>query len=170
MSKLFRPIHLVAGVACLAVASCGGGDGQASAGSAQREFQEAALEHAECMRRKGIEIPDPKPGQGLVLDGGDVDPERLERAQQECDREVGRLPLPELSAEDQREFRDAALAHARCMRRHGVDMPDPKFGPNGSATIELGAVPPMEDPAFREAARKCRGHLARAVPEPGGER
>ena len=35
------------------------------------------------------------------------------------------------------DFREAALKHARCMREHGVDVPDPKFGPGGAVTMEM---------------------------------
>jgi hypothetical protein len=35
------------------------------------------------------------------------------------------------------DFRQAALRHARCMREHGIDVPDPKFGPNGSVDLVI---------------------------------
>ena len=37
-------------------------------------------------------------------------------------------------AEARQEMQDAALAFARCMRQHGVDMPDPTFTDNGSGS------------------------------------
>jgi hypothetical protein len=149
-----------AAVTSLALAACGGGEGATSSRSDQERFQEAALKHAECMRRQGIDVPDPKPGQGVLLNGADVSPDRVMQAQEACDEELGELPAPELSARDQREFRDAALKHARCMRRNGIEMPDPTFGADGGARIELEDAPPLDDPRFKAAQQKCREHLA----------
>src|SRR5262245_41418285 len=39
------------------------------------------------------------------------------------------------------EFADSARKFAKCMREHGVDMPDPKIGDGGSISIELGGNP-----------------------------
>ncbi len=160
-----------AAVTCLALAACGGGKASGTAGKPDDEkFQQAALERAECMRRHGVDVPDPKPGGGLVFNGRDVDPERLERAARECDEELGPLPTPRLSEEDEREFREAALEHARCMREQGIDFPDPTFGPNGRVRLELKDGIPMDDPAFQAADEKCRKHLpgAQAGPFGGG--
>jgi hypothetical protein len=44
--------------------------------------------------------------------------------------------------------RQAALAYARCMRQHGIDMPDPKFDAQGHVQQQLpGGVGP-DDPKF----------------------
>ena len=45
---------------------------------------------------------------------------------------------PELSDEEAAEFKQAALANARCMREHGVEkFPDPTFDENGGAQIRM---------------------------------
>jgi hypothetical protein len=153
-----------AAMTALALAACGGGEGSgAAAKSDQEKFQEAALKHAQCMRRHGVDVPDPKPGAGLIVNGKEVNPEQLERAQRACDKEVGKLPVPQLSEKDQQEFREAALKHARCMRAQGIDFPDPTFGANGEARIELGEgnTPPPDDPAFKAADAKCRKYLGK---------
>jgi hypothetical protein len=145
----------------LALAACGGSGG--TAGKSEREkFQEAALKQAECMRRHGVDVPDPKPNSGIVFNGDAGNPEQLERAQRACDKEVGKLPEPQMSAKDQREFREAALKHARCMRAHGIDFPDPKFGANGTVSIEIKPGMGPNDPAFQAADAKCRKLLGKA--------
>jgi hypothetical protein len=144
----------------LVLAACGADGGSGGGKSDREKFQEYALKQAECMRRHGIDMPDPKPDGGLLMDNRDVNPEEFERAQRACERELGKPPIPELSEEEQREFREAALKFARCMRSHGVDMPDPTFGANGEVRIEIGpdgrGMDPEDDAAFRAAEAQCR--------------
>src|SRR5215207_9136871 len=90
----------------LALAACGGGEGEASSRDDARErFQEAALKHAECMRRNGVDVPDPKPGGGIVINDSEGDPEKVRAAEEKCRKHLEDLPAPELSPEDEREFR-----------------------------------------------------------------
>jgi hypothetical protein len=145
-------------VTSLVLAACGGDGGSGSGKSDQERMEEYALENAECLRRHGVDVPDPKPGQGLLMDSRDVNPQKFERAQRACERELGKPPVPELSEEEQREFREAALKFARCMRAEGIDMKDPTFGANGEVRIQLGAegTDPEADPDFKSAEEKCR--------------
>ena len=148
--------------ASLVLAACGGSGGAAASAEDKRaQFQEAGLKHAECMRRNGIDMPDPKPGSnGLLLKADeDLDPERLRRAEEACRKHLKDLPAPEMSEADEREFQDKALRHARCMREQGVDFPDPKFGAGGRVTIELGRDIRPEDPSFRAAEDKCSKYM-----------
>lgn len=148
---------LAAAVTALVLASCGGDGGSGGGKSDREKFQEYALKEAECMRRHGIDMPDPKPDGGLVMDNRDVNREEFERAQRACRKELGKPPVPELSEEEQREFREAALKFSRCMRAQGIDMSDPEFGANGEVKIQVtGAGDPEGDPAFRAAEAKCR--------------
>ncbi len=64
---------------------------------------------------------------------------------------------------DRARLEQAALEHAECMRRQGIDVPDPKPGEGG---IILSGPGGPEDPgAQRRAAQKCERHL-RSVPPP----
>jgi hypothetical protein len=49
---------------------------------------------------------------------------------------------------------EQALRFAKCMREHGVDMPDPKVGANG--TVEFGIRGNPDDPKFKEAQKACQ--------------
>jgi hypothetical protein len=156
----------------LALAACGGGGSSAaSSREEQREkFEEAALKHAECMRRNGVDVPDPKPGRGGILfNGGDVPPETLEAAEKKCRKHLAGVRPPELSPEDEREFRDKALKHAQCMREQGFDFPDPKFSANGRVTQALRGIDP-NDPGFQEAEKKCRKEAGLDAVMGGGPR
>jgi hypothetical protein len=53
---------------------------------------------------------------------------------------------------------DKQLAFAKCMRDNGVDMPDPKEGPDGAVELGVRGAGP-DDPAFATAYEKCRGKL-----------
>jgi hypothetical protein len=72
----------------------GGGDG---AGDADPAIQEYGLKLAECMREHGIEkFPDPT-GNGIRITpdmGIDPDDPAFQKAQSECEDEVGEPPVP----------------------------------------------------------------------------
>jgi hypothetical protein len=146
-------------VTSLALAACGGDGGSGGGKSNREEMEEYALRNAECLRGHGIDVPDPKPGQGLLMDNRDVNPQEFERAQRACEKKLGKPPAPDLSPQEEREFRDAMLNYARCMRAEGIDMPDPTFGANGEVRVQVkgrGRSDPESDPVFKAAEAKCR--------------
>lgn len=165
-----------AAVAVLALGACGsakesaGAGTSAAAGSDDRaKLERAALKHAECMRRQGVDVPDPKPGSGgIVLRGPAAggDPMAERRAMHKCERYLKNVPPPRLSDEQKAAMRDGALKHARCMRGEGIDFPDPRFDERGGATVKLDEGFDPGDPRVREAERKCR----RLLPRVGAER
>lgn len=117
----------------LVASACGGRGNAASSGgdanASDASRNDAQLKFARCMRDHGIDIEDPKPGSGggvrLAIRGKLGDEKKLEKAQKECQKLAPggfREPTPE----EAEKFKDAALAFARCMRAHGVDMPDPQ--------------------------------------------
>jgi hypothetical protein len=86
----------------LAVAACGGDDkpsevaslgdsdkatSTTSPGNSGKDFKQMALAYARCVRQHGINIPDPKPGEGIGVDGSKgVNPEdpKFKAADQAC--------------------------------------------------------------------------------------
>jgi hypothetical protein len=141
------------------ISACGGGDGEPAAAqpSERTEFERARQAFAECMREHGIDFPDP--GDGPVKIQGSSE-EQMREAEEACAHLREDIEPPELSDEQRQEFKDAALAHARCMREHGIDFPDPTFGEDGGARIRLrpGDADP-DDPEFREAQEACQDEL-----------
>ena len=182
----FRGWAGAAGVVAVALAlaltlSACGGEGEAGAGddvaslednsrdddSSARpktaaDRREGALKFAQCMREHGIDHPDPdengmfriEPNQGF-----DPQSDTFREAADACEKYLGEIgPPPELSEEDRRKMEEQMLAFARCMRKQGIDMPDPEFRAEGGAfTFEIGddGVDPS-DPKFREAEQACR--------------
>jgi hypothetical protein len=151
----------------LAVAACGSDEGTGGASSAadrQREARNAALRYAQCMREHGVDVPDPTFEGGAVTQSGPegkVSRAKLQEAARACRKYQRDADGPRISDEEQKEFKDAALANARCMREHGItNFPDPTFPGNGEAEIKApeGAFDP-NDPDFKAAEKACRDTL-----------
>jgi hypothetical protein len=150
--------------ASLAFAACGDDDDSttASAEESRAEIREATLEYAECMREHGVDVPDPKPGEGggLLLEQRGPDTAATRAAEEECRKYLEEVEPPEFSDEKEQEFRDRALEFARCMRGEGLDFPDPTFGEDGRVTMRAPAgEDPRQDPRFDEAFEKCGDDL-----------
>jgi hypothetical protein len=151
----------------------------------KKSFQDAMLAYAKCMREHGVDMPDPTfsddggGGVGFIAkaDGSGTgapqkpDDSVFKAAQTACEpiMKAAEQDMPRPSAEEEAKMRDQALKFAKCMRDHGVDMPDPTFdneghtqikiGPsagNGPATAAGGPSGAMKvDPAFEAAMKAC---------------
>jgi hypothetical protein len=148
---------LVAALLAAACLSACGGDGEPAAAesSDRRDFERARQEFAECMREHGIDFPDDGP---VKIDGSQ---EELREAEEACAHLREKIEPPELSDAQREEFKEAALEHARCMREHGIDFPDPTFGEDGGAQVRIrpGSGVDPDDPEFREAQEACQDKL-----------
>jgi hypothetical protein len=161
------PTRLVIAAATVAVAGCGGSS--AGDGSAGQQDDSKRLAFAKCLRKAGIDAPDPTTGPGgrvsqrIRVPTG-ISKQRIGQITADCARKTGGGPKP-MSKEDQAKFRDAALKFARCMRAHGVNVPDPQPGTGGIMIQKGTAGSPNIDPdspAFQRAQRACATYL------PGG--
>jgi hypothetical protein len=160
----------------LAVAACGDGgnntDGVASLSGANKattttaagpaskqDVQQAALAFARCMRQHGIDMPDPQfngnvTSQKFTGRPGSKGPDdpKFKAAQQACNKYLpnGGQPTKPNPQEQQQ-----MLAFARCMRQHGINIPDPK--PGGGIEIQggPGGVNP-DSPTFKAAQQACQ--------------
>ena len=61
--------------------------------------------------------------------------------------------------------KQAMLNFARCMRQHGVDMPDPKFDEHGGMTQLMPEKAAVDKEKFQEAEKACQPILDAARPE-----
>jgi len=150
---------LTATVVLSATACSGdGGDGTKDGGSAsatkntKKTKEDQALEHRKCLREQGLKIPEPKTGQdgmGVTIDGGSKSRKEMEKAFKACqDKAVGGGPKELTQAE-----KDKMVAFARCMRKNGFDMPDPKF--EGGMAQAMPAMKPQEMKKFEKANKAC---------------
>ena len=155
----------LAALATVAVAGCGGSPDH-GAGANGDSSDAKQLAWAACMRKEGINIPDPGQGGGptRIEVGKKISPQRMRATMEKCRKQTGGGPR-EPTAADRQKFQDAALKFARCMRQHGVDVPDPQ--PGGDGGIRIGGGPGKEgpkpdSPRFQDAQKACQGLL------PGG--
>jgi hypothetical protein len=142
-----------------------------SAGPANKgDAQNAALEFARCMRQHGIDMPDPKISGNRITQEfkaspgskGPDDP-KFKAAQQACNKYLpsGGQP-PKLNPQERQQL----VAFARCMREHGIDVPDP--GPDGGIVAKRSggngrnAPEPEDDPEFKAAEQACQKYLPNA--------
>jgi len=144
----------------------GGGGGDGGTNAAEKPSpEEMGRRFAECMRRNGIDMEDPRPGEGIKLRVTPENKEKAEKAQQACRRfdpvqQDGGRPDPEADERGRR--------FAECMRKNGVEsFPDPKPGQRGvRITGETGKDPDLE--AAMEKCRKELGPMRRGPGGPGG--
>jgi hypothetical protein len=171
MSAMTRsPLLVAAAAAALALGACGGsGGGSGSANSQEDKAFEGALKFAKCMREHGIDMPDPKKdangGIKQTVNGRPGSRAAMQAAQKACQKYMkaggGRAP----SAAEQAKIKTAMLAYAKCMRDHGIDVPDPKFS-GGGIQFELGSRngdsggPNPNSPAFKAADKLCHSTLS----------
>ena len=175
---------------CVLATACGGssGDGTpavASAGDStakntgdgkkkkKGDPEQAGLDFARCMREHGVDMPDPKADGGLVMIGpgmgsgtverSDGPPPGFEEADKACRHFLEDLIQDGGGRIDPKQ-QDQMLEFARCMREHGIDMPDPDFSDGGRVRIGIGGDGSKIDVAKMEAAQKaCGGQFG-----PGG--
>ena len=174
MRRTLLPLVLLAALLALVTAGCGGSDnGDSAAPSADDRRMDAALEWASCMRKNGANVPDPQIGaNGMVRIGPDPDDANapseavMAKAGKACDQHLkgmvagaGQRPSPEQQAEMERQ----ALEFARCMREHGVDMPDPQIGGGGGGVAVTLDPEQMRSPAFKRAEKACGTPLGGAT-------
>jgi hypothetical protein len=135
-----------------------GGNG----GVSQKEREEAQLKYARCMREHGVNLPDPVNGR-FELRARVGQQGKVNKAQEAC-RHFLADAAPEISAERQAEIREAALKFAKCMRKHGVDMPDPRFEAGGGVLMRMS--PGTErDPDLEAAQKACQSILQAVEPQ-----
>jgi hypothetical protein len=145
---------------------------------------EGPLQFAKCMREHGIDMPDPtisESGSGGVMvaiggpgDGsgdasiGRPDPKEMEAANKDCQHFLADATkgFEAPSEEDQKKMQEQALAFSKCMREHGIDMPDPQFSADGGGfNVSIGSPedgasndgPPIDfnSDEFKAASEAC---------------
>jgi hypothetical protein len=169
--KLRHVTAAAAGVLLTFAAGCAGGDGGnkvASASSAQpaasqsspaaadagKKDEDRMRDFAKCMRDHGVNVPDPQPDSDgrmrIEVRGQAGDQSKMDAAQEACKRFLPNGGQPKKL--EGKEL-DEALARARCMREHGVNVPDPD--PNGGEVRIEGS--PGDKSKVDEAIKACGG-------------
>jgi hypothetical protein len=122
------------------------------------------IKFARCMREHGMNIPDPVAGQPLRFSTSN--PQGMEAAQNACKRY---RVAQEISPAERTAHLEAALKFARCMRRRGINVPDPTTS-GGGVGIKVQGGPGGIDPSsptFQAAQNACQSLLGKNLPSAG---
>ncbi len=168
------------GIATLASPDPSGTPAPSASPAASADPQQAMVDYARCMREHGVDMPDPvfngAGGGGVVVQGSASsgtasapDQSEMSTADTACRHFLDSITLDSSKGEISQEMKDAMLAFSRCMRDHGVDMPDPVFS-GGGASLQFGGPGASSiDPSssdFQEAQATCQKLLP--APAEGG--
>ena len=148
----------------------GGSDRSTATTTKKKDRQQSALEFARCMREHGVDMPDPRIGEdGLVTIGPGEGPTPGQEmqvnpaAEKACRHLLGEGLQDGAGAKPDPKEQERALKFARCMREHGVNVPDPRFEGGGTA-FEIGEGFDPSSPTFKEAQQACKQYFG-----PGGD-
>jgi hypothetical protein len=183
------PASAIALLACVGLAACGGSSSSSTSTSTTSASANAAKTSTtpgrspgrfaalrECLRKNGVTLPAPTPGQGpLGLGGpnaGQQLPKGVTRAQvQAAMKKCGggrRFRGPNGQGGPRRfgspAFRKALTAFAACMRSNGVNLPPPDTSGTGPVFSTKGLN--TASASFRAASAKCQSVLRAAFPRP----
>ena len=144
--------------ATTATTASGGGGGQSK--------EQGQLAWAKCMRQQGADVPDPQISGGSIVqqlpDREQQAGPEFRAAQQACRQYLpnGGQPTPPSAAE-----RQQALALARCMRAHGINVPDPEI--TAEAIYQRGPRGmDRNDPRLKTAEQACAQYGQLPPPKP----
>ncbi|WP_411126575.1 hypothetical protein [Streptomyces sp. x-19] len=132
----------ITGMALFAVGCTGGGADSGKGGGAQGsgasdagKKEDDAYKYRQCLRDNGVQVQEPKEGQAAGLEVKDE--KAFKKAQEACKDLPG--AGKEMSQKEQEKALDEAVKMAKCMREHGVDMPDPQLK-DGKLTAQRGSA------------------------------
>ena len=145
------------------LAACGGSSSTNTSGTSQGTGQQQAVaaltQFAGCARAHGIPVPDPN-SQGEISGSQQLEQQYQNTPQgQAALKACGsylRKAVTQLTPANTQQFRRAVLLSARCMRAHGIPVPDP--GPDGLINPGAAASINTASPQFQQAEQAC-AHL-----------
>ncbi|MGW5115882.1 hypothetical protein ACWEQ8_10610 [Streptomyces noursei] len=148
----------ITGMALFAVGCTGGGADSGKGGGAQGsgasdagKKEDDAYKYRQCLRDNGVQVQEPKEGQAAGIEVKDE--KAFKKAQDACKDLPG--ASKEMSQEEQEKALDEAVKMAKCMREHGVDMPDPQLK-DGKLTAQAGGAS-VDREKMDKAMKACGG-------------
>ena len=145
-------------VSCL-VAACGGASKpnstSGSTAALSTQYRDA-VKYARCMRAHGVSnFPDPRNPGGFsqaALNAVNVAAPAYGPALNVCQRLLPNAGAPTKAESEATLLK--AIKVAKCMRKHGIHMPDPTLQPNGQLEINMANVN-NNDPRFNSVGTLC---------------
>lgn len=138
------------------VASAGGAKQSQAAGGGKQDREEMGVKFAQCMRENGVDMEDPKPGQGvqLKMKGGPEKKAAMDKAMEACRKYS---PQANSTGAPDPKQQERARQFAECMRENGVkDFPDPDPNQPG---IRIERRKGDDEAAFERAQQACQKFL-----------
>ncbi|MFD5099368.1 hypothetical protein [Streptomyces albidochromogenes] len=129
-------------------ASTGGDDGAPQDTSTSDQQADDGVKYAACMRKNGIDVADPAPGENPQLPEG-VAQSLLKKAEKECGEPAGSQQAGSGGLAGDPKLEELALADQKCLRENGYEMPEKKEG-------EVTPALPGENPVFDRAKAACK--------------
>ncbi|MFC9651847.1 MULTISPECIES: hypothetical protein [unclassified Streptomyces] len=137
-------------VLALFLTGCSGGSDSkdsSGGGAGQSTSDDKRAKANDCLRKKGARVTDPKDGQGGQIDPGSMSEDEFAQAMKDCEVGGGQA-----DAGMEQEMKDKMLAYAECMRKEGLDFPDPEFE---GGRAKVGQIPEGDKAAFAAADKVC---------------
>jgi hypothetical protein len=141
-------------------------NGKSKSAAKKDESKGDPAKFTKCMRDNGVKIQDAPAGEHggvIALEAKPAGGEKaFEKAHEKCKKYA---PLGESKRQLSEKDKAEMLAHARCMRKEGVDMPDPTFDESKpGAAMEI----PGDMKKFEAALKKCGGGKVATFGRAGG--
>jgi hypothetical protein len=162
--------------ASVAIAACGGSGSSGTNAASAATSVNTGLKFASCVRAHGVpDYPDPRGGKVTVdIHNLSESESVVNKAMNACARySPGSDLQPRVSDVQLAKARGGALAFSKCVRAHGVNIPDTEVdrGPNGRGLAigwsrkELTENPiPYKSPAWKKANQACAKVLDSTFP------
>lgn len=135
MNTLTKRLTLAIGAAVLLIGlpACSAASSQQNEGAASgsntvtdenfsAERDKYDLKLAGCLREKGFDVKDPRPGEGITEDSPEI-----REAASTCMKELGDPPTPAIKP-GSAEYEKQQRAFISCLRDRGIDITEPKQG------------------------------------------
>lgn len=116
--------------------------------------EDKPLRFAQCMREHGVDMPDPDPGGKPGLLKIDRNDPKFAKAFDACKQYA---PIGDGTRTLSPEQQQQVLAFTKCMREHGIDVPDPQ--PDGGIKFDKKSGVDLSSPKFKAASEACERYL-----------
>jgi hypothetical protein len=165
-SRLLAALALVA-LAC-GVAACGSSGTTATQAGASTggSNDQGRVQLAACLRKNGVNVPDPGAGGGGPgAFGGNVDRTKVRQLLQGACKKYAQNAFGNVTAADRQQFRQRLVKFASCLRSKGLNVADPS--PSGGPGQGGGFLRQLNrsDPKVQAALTACQSQLPQ---RPGG--
>lgn len=151
--------------ACVALAACGGSSSSGSNGSAGAsnkgsQQETAQLKLTECLREHGVNIPDSANRAAAIQGLANVPQSTVQTAMSACRKYASGSSVSASSRAQGVQRREQVLSYARCLREHGLNVPEPTPTTSGGIPAFLQALhEAQQSPTFTKANQTCQQKL-----------